>query len=141
MEEFINLTDIAIRIKEIQERSGLNAAEFCKRTDLSTSSFSQIISGKQKVNVDTINKMVLYWGEEYNPMWLLFGEVRDTPISASTREQDSSPSDSALAGELIRQAEEIGRLKEALSNSKPKEIKRITVFYTDNSFANYKLEQ
>ena len=53
---------------------------------------------------------------------------------------EQSPADGVMITELMRQAEEIGYLKEALNNAKAKTIDRITVFYTDQSFANYKLE-
>lgn len=140
MADFINLNDIARRIKDIQEQSGLNANDFCKDTDLSPSSFSQIISGKQKLNVDIINKVVLRWGNKYDPMWILFGRQTNESNHSTLGNIEQNPADGAMIAELMRQAEEIGYLKEALSNAKAKTIDRITVFYTDQSFANYKLE-
>ena len=140
MADFINLNDIARRIKDIQEQSGLNANDFCKYTDLSPSSFSQIISGKQKLNVDIINKVVLRWGNKYDPMWILFGRQTNEGNHSTLPKMEQSPTDGPMIAELMRQAEEIGYLKEALSNAKAKTIDRITVFYTDQSFANYKLE-
>ena len=53
---------------------------------------------------------------------------------------EQSPTDGPMIAELMRQAEEIGYLKESLNKAKAKTIDRITVFYTDQSFANYKLE-
>ena len=141
MAEFINLNDIARRIKDIQEQSGLNANDFCKDTDLSPSSFSQIISGKQKLNVDVINKVVLRWGNKYDPMWILFGrQVNENNHSILPNMMEQNPADGSMIAELMRQAQEIGYLKESLSKAKAKTIDRITVFYTDQSFANYKLE-
>lgn len=142
MSDFIDLWAIAPRLKEIQERSGMNAADFCKETDIPASSFSQILGKKIKINVETINKVILRWGAEIDPMWLLFGKtaVADPQTDlflAATPETDTTTREHAL----IEQAEEIRRLREALSTSKPKTIDRIMVFYSDNSFECYTISK
>lgn len=137
---FLNLEEIAQRLIEIQLQSGLTAKEFCEKTDISTSTFSQIKSGGTKINVDTINKVIQHWGQEVSPMWFLFGE---SPNSSKDHCNDSANFESGDLQQwkdaLLRGAEEIGRLKEALAQKRPKEIERITIFYTDNSVAHYKL--
>ncbi len=142
MADFINLSDIASRLREVLERSGLNATDFCRETDLAPSSFSQMLSSKIKVNVETINKIVLRWGATIDPLWLLLGDNAPTSprggdLFASTS-SDSTQEISAPVTELIS---EVVRLKGALADSKPKRIDKITVFYTDKSYEVYRLCQ
>lgn len=137
--EYINLIDIASRIKEIHDASNLTAADFCKTTDISSSSYSQIIGGKLKVNIDTINKVILRWGADYDPMWILFGDRDKVRDNFSVQHDNTTSLGVPNNNVLLEKMEEIGRLKEILSATKPKEIKKITVYYTDNSFSDYRL--
>lgn len=139
MSDYIDLEGIARRLVEIQTKSGLTAKAFSQETDLPSSTFSQIKSGAIKINVETINKVILRWGGAYNPMWFIFGDERS--MHSSTDSADIASDDNQVSEALLSKVEEIGRLKQALEQAKPKEIERITVFYTDNSVAHYRLEQ
>lgn len=135
MFEFIDLWAIGQRIKDLQEKSGMNAADFCKETDIPTSSFSQVVSGKVRVNIDTINKIVSRWRDFVDPLWLLFGDDSPTPKASSTPKENLNEFESLL----LERVEQIAKAKENTSASIQKTIERITVFYTDNSFENYLL--
>lgn len=141
MANIIDLEAIAQRLVQIQQESGLNAKDFCVKTDISTSSFSQIKSGSNRINVDTINKVVEYWGKDFSPMWFIFGDKQadNTRKTSSSINIEGEANIGVVNQALLQSMEEIGRLREALHQAKPKEIERITVFYNDNSVAHYKL--
>ncbi len=140
MSEFINLESIAERLMQIQNESGLNAKDFCEETDIKPSTFSQIKSGSGKVSVDIINKVVQRWGTRFSPQWFLFGELSGS-IGGESLNADNPNSTGSDDERLLRSVEEVGRLKTLLEQQQPREIERITVFYTDNSVAHYVLKQ
>lgn len=140
MSEFINLESIAERLMQIQSESGFNAKDFCEETDIKPSTFSQIKSGSGKVSVDIINKVVQRWGTRFSPQWFLFGEL-DGSIGTQSYDGDSTNTPSNDDERLLRSIEEVGRLKTLLEQQRPREIERITVFYTDKSVAHYVLER
>lgn len=134
MTDFLDLGSILTRVKELHEQTGLNSSEFCSECDIPSSSYSQIINGKTKLNIDIINKIIARWGREYSPMWLLFGHHSDREALPSAISPEQS---SATIPELV---EEVIRLREIVKTSiKPKEVDHITVYYTDRSFAVFKL--
>ncbi len=136
MTDFLNLDDIGKRLIEIQEKSGLNAKTFCQETDLPSSSYSQLKNGATKINVETINKVISRWGGQFSPMWFLFGESPNLSNISQTESKDTVSNDF-----FMKKLEELGQLKQRIESLKPKEIERITVFYTDNSVAHFHLEQ
>lgn len=138
MTEFIDLDAIALRLVELHEKTGMSAKEFSGETGIPPSSFSQIKAGSTKINVDTINKVIQRWGNQYSPMWFLFGkEVGEerSPLDGS----EAEASQNSLSPLVLDRLEELGKIKATLAQSTPKEISHITVYYTDKSFANYKL--
>lgn len=139
MSDFINLEKIAERLIQIQTESGLNAKEFCDETDISSSTYSQIKNGLGKVSVDIINKVVQRWGTRFSPQWFLFGETSNTEATLFGEEAFESDN-SESERKLFQSLEEIGRLKAMIEQQRPREIERITVFYTDKSVAHYILE-
>lgn len=140
MKDFIDKEAISIRLKQILEESGMSAKDFATAMQIAQPTLSQITTGKTFINLETINKIVRYGPEHlsgFNVLWFVFGEgapAIDTPNS-----HRAEPAEAATAGVLVKQAEEIGRLRALLEQNKPKEIERIVVFYTDNSIATYTL--
>lgn len=154
MADFIDLEAIAERLVVIKDRSALNAKDFCETTGIPPSSYSQIAKKQTKINIDTINKVVERWGEEFPPMWFLFGNDANsndlfgnlsTPVSVREAiEADGANIENDTSGidnRLQLAYEEIGRLKEALSRCEAREIQHITVFYKDKRVDNYKLDE
>lgn len=134
MSEFLDLTNILLRIRELQEHTGLKSSEFCLECGIPSSSYSQLINGRTKLNIDIINKIISRWGEEYSPHWLLFGD------SQGLEQSNSSSTHSQPITAVSELVEEVIRLREIIkSTAKPKEIDQITIYYTDKSFAIFKL--
>lgn len=136
MSEFINLSEIAERLKKILDDSGYNAIEFCRECDIPPSSFSQMLNGRTKVNVETINKVILRWGGKFDPLWILLGDnIPPTGANRIVSEEvssNSSPVVSELISEVVRLREELALVQQA------KRIDKITVFYTDRSYEVYR---
>lgn len=152
MTDYLNLQEIAKRIKELQEKSGMTAKDFSAETEIPASTLSQINNGKIPPSVENINKIIAKWSHLISPSWLLFGveEQAHSPnsigsASVATGELElfraDQGADNRLRDTLVAQAEEIGRLKATIESNKPKEIAHITVFYTDNSFATFSLNE
>lgn len=135
MSTFIDLEGIASRLLQIQAESGLNAKEFCRETQISESKFSQIKKGDATVNIDIINNVVGRWSEKWDPMWFVLG---DANLGGPA---DLVEASGGSTEKLMQYAQEIGRLKQAIEQSRPKEIDRITVFYSDNTIANFVLKE
>lgn len=135
MGTFIDLEGIASRLLQIQVESGLSAKEFCRETQISESKFSQIKNGESEVNIKIINNVVQRWSQKWDPMWFVLGE---TNFSGAV---DLGEGSGNSTEKLLQYAQEVGRLKESLEQSRPKEIERITVFYSDNTIANFVLKE
>lgn len=141
MADYIDLDMVALRLIQIQEESGLTAKAFCERTEIASSTYSQIRNKSGKVNIEIINKLVKHWGQQYDPLWILLGvepESGDLFASASpSTEVDNSERDA----QLLAAHEEIGRLRAELAAKQSREIEQIMVFYSDKSVENYSREQ
>lgn len=142
MEEIIDRQAISTRLKQLVNESGMTSKEFSILMDIAQPTLSQILTGKSLINLDTINKVVAHGGalKNFEATWFLFGNSINCPTALS----DGGLFPMEAAGSMsvaIEQAEEIGRLKQCLKESKPKEIERIVVFYTDNSVATYILQE
>lgn len=138
MTEFIDLDAIALRLVELHEKTGMSAKEFSGETGIPPSTFSQIKGGATKINVETINKVIQRWGGQYSPMWFLFGK-EDGGELLDASEGSKEAGQNSLSPLVLDRLEELGKIKATLAQSNPKEISHITVYYTDKSFANYRL--
>lgn len=140
MKDFIDREAISIRLKQILDESGMNAKEFATQMEIAQATLSQIVTGKTMINLETINKVIRHAPgclSEFNTLWFLFGDA--SPIASDELLRKTNVSDTAKTDILVKQAEELGKLREQLEQTKPKEIDRIVVFYTDNSVATYTL--
>ncbi|MDO4707165.1 MAG: helix-turn-helix transcriptional regulator [Porphyromonadaceae bacterium] len=140
MKDFIDREAISARLRQILDESEMNAKEFATRMEIAQATLSQIVTGKTLINLETINKVIRYAPRslsEFNTLWFLFGEV--SPIASDDLLGKTNMSDTARIDILVKQAEELGKLRAELEQTKPKEIDRIVVFYTDNSIATYTL--
>lgn len=130
------LDAITERIFQFIEAEGLSYADFAASIDIGAAVVSHMKNGRNKVSLNVYAK-ILDSFPMLNPDWLLFGngvmyrsdKVRSTnapqPNLFTTQQKSSQPlanmqTDKELEDENIKTAE--------------KQIKRIIVFYNDNSF-------
>lgn len=144
MTEFIDLHSIGLRIRQIFEKSGLSASDFCKESGgIPSSTFSQMLNGSTKVNVATINKVVERWGETYPPLWILFGDDADRYDKGASVHTTALHQGDTIEGECATQVQalikEVIALRTALALAQPREIDKITIFYSDKNYEIYRL--
>ena len=108
MSEYIDLSAITKRLKEVVDRSELTSRDFALKAGIAPATLSLNLNEKQQINVATTSAGVK-------------GEEKET-----------------LRAILQAQAEEIARLKAEVRERREKGIAHITVFYDDNSFATFK---
>lgn len=145
MADFINLSSIGQRIKQIFEESGLSASDFCRESGgIPSSTFSQMLNGSIKVNITTINKIVERWGHNYPPLWILLGDDMHTYTGGSSgvvgaQQEVSQGVPSERPSEMQTLIDEIVSLRSALAAVQPKTIDKITIFYSDKNYEVYRL--
>lgn len=135
MTDFINLIGITARLRQLQERTMMTNNVFCAECGIPPSTYSQILSGKARINIETLNKIIQRWGKEIDPLWLLFGEEPYGRTIYSAENEDGRKGQ--IAPEVIN---EIVRLRAELTQNKPKRISKILVYYTDKSYESYSLD-
>jgi DNA-binding helix-turn-helix protein len=123
----------------------MSAKDFALGAGIPQATLSQILNEKQLISVSVINKVIEHYSELVDPYEFLFG----TPAPSSDpyemglfpSQMVPSAGDKSSDGmrEIIRtQSEEIVKLKTELALRSDKEIDRIMVFYTDNSFKTFR---
>ena len=137
MSEYIDLSAITKRLKEVVDRSGLTSRDFAMKAGIAPATLSLNLNEKQQINVATINKIVEHFSDIMSPEEFVFGvsgvsndSGRDLFASTGVKGEEKAI--------LQAQAEEIARLKAEVQERREKGIAHITVFYDDNSFATFK---
>ncbi len=141
MSEYIDLSAITKRLKEVVDRSGLTSRDFAMKAGIAPATLSLNLNEKQQINVATINKIVEHFSDIMSPEEFVFGvsavsndSGRDLFASTGVKGEEKE----TLRAILQAQAEEIARLKADVRERRAKGIAHITVFYDDNSFATFK---
>lgn len=144
MNDFIDLDAIAQRIQELLNREGCTAKEFATRCEVSPSTLSQILTGKAKINVDSINKIIRNM-PDVDPIWFVLGHTAgqqdDLPQLAPPTCGESDERYAVLYKRLEEQAAEIARLKLLSEQLALSDIERIVIYKKDNRFATYRLSE
>ncbi len=104
------------RIQNIIEKYGLSPNAFAQEIDVNRSTISHILSGRNKPSIDVLQKILKRFSE-VSASWLLLGRG------------------DMFANEPVNQAPKATTDE---SSVKSKEVKKIVVFYSDNSFEEYK---
>lgn len=142
MSEYIDLSAITKRLKEVVDRSELTSRDFAMKAGIAPATLSLNLNEKQQINVATINKIVEHFSDIMSPEEFVFGASgvsndsgRDLFFASSGVKGEEKETLRAI---LQAQAEEIARLKAEVRERREKGIAHITVFYDDNSFATFK---
>lgn len=116
------------RLKFIMKMNNLNASSFADRVGVQRSSVSHILTGRNKPSLDFIQKTLKEF-PRVNGDWLITGrgEVEDKQIFSNQKEVKQDVHDEA-------QANYGTKAKESLQ----KKIKRIVIFYDNNTFEEVK---
>lgn len=105
------------RIKYLMKLNNLSASAFADKIDVQRSSISHLLSGRNKPSLEFINKVLLAF-PKISADWLLSGKTEvstsnfDEPLIQSEK-KTPTPTLSSLSG---------------------KQVKKVVIFYTDNTF-------
>ncbi len=127
----INSTDFGNRIKKIMEFYELTASTFAEKINVQRSSISHILSGRNKPSLDFILKISNNFNE-VDLYWLLYEKGSFPKQERITKEKTENKNCSPTLPNSTKQHKQ-------LQNDIPKkEIKRIVIFYTDDTFEEFK---
>jgi DNA-binding XRE family transcriptional regulator len=103
------------RIQNIIDKYGLSSNAFAKEIDVNRSTISHILSGRNKPSIEVLQKILKRF-PDVSANWLLLGQgaIDDTNLASSSQ----VPNENTI--------------------EKVKSIDKIVVFYSDNSFEEYK---
>ncbi|MGC6470923.1 MAG: helix-turn-helix domain-containing protein [Flavobacteriales bacterium] len=103
------------RILNIIEKFGLTPNAFANKLGLNRSTISHILSGRNKPSIEVLQKILTQYSE-ISASWLLMGEGEMLKNKKPKSVQDQSNEPKILLN---------------------KSIKKIVIFYSDNSFENF----
>jgi len=123
------------RFRYIMKLNNLTASAFADEINVQRSSVSHILSGRNKPSLEFIQKVITKY-PKVDAAWLINGT---TPVSTAVNSKDQlnlnvSEENQDVAGLLVKQPEE--KLNE--KKLKDKSVERIVLFYSDNTFEEFK---
>lgn len=122
----VNSTEFGERLQKILDFYGISAAELSKQISVNRSTFSHLLSGRNKPSLDFIMKILQKY-PEVELYWLLNGKGT-FPASATDHSKATSP--------IPKTTLPIEELSVPKSET-PKKIEKIIIFYSDGSFKSY----
>lgn len=147
------------RIAKLIKSEKLSSSKFAEKIGVQRSSISHILSGRNKPSLDFIQK-VLHAFEDLNPEWLLIGKgkmykekpslfeaeeknrQKKQPTSRPIPEREKEKDEKKTATESVETEKK--EMKTTTEKKPPpvfgsglKPIKRVVVFYSDNTFEDY----
>ena len=144
------------RIALILKRKNLTSAKFADEIGVQRSSISHVLSGRNKPSLEFIQKILKTY-PEISSEWILFGKgkmmsdqeneaevkrsrVENNLFKSKLSEEDEKAEVSGI--EKIKNVDSttstlLNKQKISSKNADKKEIEKIIVFYTDDSFKQY----
>lgn len=108
------------RIKYLMKLNDLSASAFAEKIGVQRSSISHILSGRNKPSLEFIEKILTQF-PNVNADWLLQGKTKtNDPTPAPSSDQPTKQKETA-----------------STPPSSDKKVKKIVVFYTDNTFEEF----
>lgn len=141
----IDADAIKMRILSMMEQLGMTPSAFADRAGISRSALTHITSGRNKVTLDMINKIVQGF-DEWSAEWIIFGKGPQQSDKTAF-ENDLFSYSSVPEQELHTRTKDncgiqspSGRLEPEIKivQMPAKQIERITVFYTDGSYQEFR---
>lgn len=141
----MELTD---RIKGIMDNSNLSPAAFADKLEIQRSAISHVLNGRNKPSLDFVLKLLKAF-PDIEASWLLTGEEtkpknKNTSskieISSNSKPDpkpaDKSKADLANNSDIAINPKRV-ELPESAKAKENKNVSRIVIFYTDNTFESY----
>lgn len=127
--------DLIDRFSYIMKINQLTASAFADKIGVQRSSVSHVLSGRNKPSLEFIQK-ILDTFPRVDANWLINGTT-----NAKANKEDYSKTVSQEELQETRTVETVATVEEevkAASNAETKVISRILVFYSDNTFEEFK---
>ncbi len=132
--------DLVERIRYIMKLNQLSTSSFADEIGVQRSSISHVLSGRNKPSLDFVKKIIIRF-PKVDAAWLINGTTNITPKEEKISFQENHNRQNIESEEKPNSSESI-KEQDAndakLNSSKDKSISRILIFYTDNSFEEYK---
>lgn len=143
------MLDLLPRIKDLMTWAALGPASFADEVGVARPVMSHILSARNKVSLEVVQKILARF-PEVNPQWLLLGTAQMlrnvvTQPSAPTAEDEGALSQGA-ADQLAAKEDGAGKVQtesptELTSSSRQvsvrKAIVKVLLFYSDGTFEDY----
>jgi len=141
----LNTSDFSIRLQQVMDYYGLNAAAFADALEIQRSGISHLLSERNKPSLDFILKLIEKF-PEVDMYWITQGkgtfprkEEKEVYIPEIEMESLSPTLSSPIKEEkkvsLDKEVSELSPLPSSIvNNTVGKKIKRIIFFYEDNHF-------
>lgn len=140
------MNNFAERLLSFIKYLGLNNTRFADEINVQRSGISHILSGRNKPGLDFITK-ILDTYPELNPDWIIMGrgEMLKSSVTKETLSADSIQSDKETPGLndqiAIPFSEKPPAVEEKEIVKSAKNIEKIVIFYTDDTFRTYSPDQ
>lgn len=132
--------DLVERIRYIMKLNQLSTSSFADEIGVQRSSISHVLSGRNKPSLDFVKKIIIRF-PKVDAAWLINGTTNIIPKEEKISFQENHNRQNIESEEKPNSSESI-KEQDAndakLNSSKDKSISRILIFYTDNSFEEYK---
>lgn len=135
MYTMVNTAKITERLEKILQEYGLSAASFAQKINVGRATISHILSGRNKPSLDFILKVIAAF-PEVDLYWLLLGQG-NFKKNAITNSPVSSLDTFLEKQNHLEKEEKISKTINAATASTPKMIKKIVIFYQNNTFESY----
>ncbi len=136
--------EIKDRILQILKEENLTYTKFAEKLEVQPSSISHIVSGRNKPSLEFLQKVLKNF-TNINPLWLVIGKGDmlvqkvnvQTKINFDALEEHKNNKPPLLPDTDNSQAVEDNQKISANQINKERKIKKIIVFYNDDTFEEY----
>ncbi len=121
------------RIEAIMKSLNLSARQFAEQIHVQPGTISNMMSGRNNPSYEVIKRILIRY-PELNPEWLINeqGDMWRTPPGKEAGLFDAQPPEATRRASAPQQKEE-----PQTPAAPPKQIARIVVYYTDNTFEEF----
>lgn len=118
--------ELTNRLQYIMKLNNLSASEFADKIDVQRSSISHIFSGRNKPSLEFMQKVLTAF-PKVNADWLILGNTSGDPVTIEIKKEETKQ-------EVIEKIYPSPTPSNPLPASNNKQIKKVMIFYTDNTF-------
>ena len=129
--------DISNRIQELIRKNQLNAAKFADRIGVQRSNLSHVLTGRNKPGIDFIEKVLIAF-PNIDANWLISGNKQRRAEDSNVNRPEESNVKSEDSIDQNRGLDNQSQQKSINLNKQQGKVDKIIVFYSDNSFEEFK---